>query len=331
MNPRTKYYVAGEVQHMAGALGLSMKNILRRAGLPEDYFDQEDPGLTPAQMFGLWEASEREYGGADLPILLGKALANGNSGPIILAFTCSHTVAEGFDRIAIFKPLAGPFHLETRRTATDFTVSIRSSIPTLPLPPLVAAMDIVFFVELLRTTTGEHIVPRGATLPHRVKGTPLIETFIGGPIDAGEQVSVSFEPSVADLPLITVNEKLLAYYEKDLTRKLAVQEKDTPTTDRLRATLQKMLPSGKHTASDACQRLNMSKRTLQRQLTTEGTTYQAVLDATRSDLSLHYLRKHDMSVEEVSYLLAYRDPNSFYRAFQNWTGMTPAQARITQP
>jgi AraC-like DNA-binding protein len=25
--------------------------------------------------------------------------------------------------------------------------------------------------------------------------------------------------------------------------------------------------------------------------------------------------------------LAYRDPNSFYRAFQDWTGMTPAQAR----
>ncbi len=329
MQPRPKYYVAGEVQHMAAALGLSTPNILRRANLPIDFFDQEDPGLSPEQMFTLWESAEREYPGNDLPIILGKVLANGDSGAIILAFTCSHTVSEGFDRIALFKPLAGPFKLETNRTPKDFTVSIRSSIPTLPLPPLVAAMDIVFFVELLRTTTGENITPLRATLPKRVEGTTLIEDFIGIPIDHGDTISVSFEPTVADLPLITENTKLLAFYEKDLQRKLDAQDKDTPTTDRLRGALQKMLPSGKHTADDACRRLGLSKRTLQRQLTSEGTTYQAVLDATRSDLSLHYLRKHNMNVEEVSYLLAYRDPNSFYRAFQSWTGMTPAQARAT--
>lgn len=329
MQKRTKYFVADEVQHMAAALGLSTHNILRRAGLPRDFFNQDDPGLAPEQMFALWQAAEREYDGEDLPVILGKVLANGDSGAIILAFTCSHTVTEGFDRIAVFKPLAGPFKLETRRTKTDFTVSMRSSIPTLPLPSLVTTMDIVFFVELLRSTTGENIVPLRATLPERVAGTALIEDFIGIQIEQGETVSVSFAPAVADLPLVTENTKLLAYYERDLQRKLDAQDKDTPTTDRLRIKLQKMLPSGKHTADDACRRLGLSKRTLQRQLTSEGTTYQAVLDATRSDLSLHYLRKHDMSVEEVSYLLAYRDPNSFYRAFQSWTGMTPAQARTT--
>ena len=42
---------------------------------------------------------------------------------------------------------------------------------------------------------------------------------------------------------------------------------------------------------------------------------------------MHYLKRADMSVQEISYLLAYRDPNSFYRAFQGWTGMTPGEAR----
>ena len=154
-----------------------------------------------------------------------------------------------------------------------------------------------------------------------------MEEFIGIPIAQGDTISVSFNADVADLPLVTENELLWAYYEKDLSKKLANLTKDTTTTDRLRSTLQKMLPSGKHTAEHASQRLGLSKRTLQRQLTAEGTTYQAVLDAIRSELSLHYLRKHDMSVDEISYLLAYRDPNSFYRAFNNWTGMTPAQVR----
>jgi AraC-like DNA-binding protein len=331
MHPRTKYYIANEMQHMSAALGMSAQNILRRAGLPEDYFDHEDPGLTPEQLFALWDASDKEYLGTDLPLVIGKMLATGNSGPIILAFTCSRLVSEGFDRIAVFKPLAGPFKLETTRTNTQFTVSMRSSIPSLPLPSLIAAMDIVFFVELIRTSTGEHITPLRATLPHRVEGTAEIEQFIGIPVDTGETISVTFAPEVADLPLVTENDALWAYYEKDLARKLEAHGKDTPTTDRLRAPLYKMLPSGHHTADHACRRLGLSKRTLQRQLAAEGTTYQTVLDTTRSDLSLHYLRKHDMNVEEISYLLAYRDPNSFYRAFQNWTGMTPAQARITQP
>lgn len=31
---------------------------------------------------------------------------------------------------------------------------------------------------------------------------------------------------------------------------------------------------------------------------------------------------------EISFLLAYEDPSSFYRAFRAWTGQTPEQARL---
>jgi AraC-like DNA-binding protein len=32
---------------------------------------------------------------------------------------------------------------------------------------------------------------------------------------------------------------------------------------------------------------------------------------------------------EISYLLGYEDPNSFFRAFSSWTGETPEQARAS--
>jgi AraC-like DNA-binding protein len=327
MQTRTKYYIADQMQHFCAHLGIPPQNILRRANLPEDYFDKDDPGLSPHQMFAIWDASAQELRRPDLPVLMGTEMARGHSGSVILSFTCSHTVAAGFDRIAVFKPLVGPILLEIKRSETEYTVSIRSTIPTLPLPDVLAAMDIVFFVELVRYTTGEDITPFRATLPKLSHSTGAVETHIGIPVVASETVSVTFDASVADLPLVTQNEALWSFYEKDLQRQLDAHERNTPTTDRLRATLQKMLPSGRHTADDACQRLGLSKRTLQRQLTAEGTTYQTVLDTTRSELSLHYLRKHNLTVDEISYLLAYRDPNSFYRAFQGWTGMTPAQAR----
>ena len=201
----------------------------------------------------------------------------------------------------------------------------------LPIPPVLAAMDIVFFVELLRNTTGEHLIPIRATLPNFVDDMASIENHIGIPVAHGDAISVSFAPDVADMKLVTENPTLWAYFEKDLQRKLDVQTKDSPTTNRLRATLHKMLPSGKHTANDACLRLNLSKRSLPTPpFGGRGhNSTQAILDATRSELSrCNYLRKDDMNVEEISYLLAYRDPNSFYQRpstiGQEWPPHRPA-------
>ena len=34
-----------------------------------------------------------------------------------------------------------------------------------------------------------------------------------------------------------------------------------------------------------------------------------------------------MSGAEISFLLGFKDPNSFFRAFNAWTGTTPERAR----
>lgn len=75
--------------------------------------------------------------------------------------------------------------------------------------------------------------------------------------------------------------------------------------------------------------LTTSPRSLQRQLQFEGTTYQAVLAATREHLARHYLTRSAMTTGEIAYLLAYDDTNSFYRAFRTWTGTTPDTLRAT--
>ena len=76
-------------------------------------------------------------------------------------------------------------------------------------------------------------------------------------------------------------------------------------------------------------KLATSSRTLQRRLKEEGETYQAVLNRTREELASHYLAKTDLASAEIAYLLGYEDPNCFFRAYHDWTGTTPAQARLT--
>ena len=188
-------------------------------------------------------------------------------------------------------------------------------------------MDLVFFVELIRTTTAEHVVPLSASLPDLPPEAKDIETHLGIRLTRGRTVSLTISRDDAERRLVTENPNLWAVFETDLKRKLEAQTGSTPTADRLRDALYEMLPSGQSSVEAACQKLHLSKRSLQRHLQREGSSFQKVLDATRSELSLHYLRMDNISIEEISYLLAFRDPNSFYRAFHNWTGMTPAQAR----
>ena len=76
-------------------------------------------------------------------------------------------------------------------------------------------------------------------------------------------------------------------------------------------------------------KLGTSSRTLQRRLHEEEHTYQGVLNRTREELARHYLGRTDLPGSEISYLLGYEDPNCFFRAYQDWTGATPAQSRAT--
>ncbi|XXT51298.1 AraC family transcriptional regulator [Sorangium sp. So ce542] len=59
----------------------------------------------------------------------------------------------------------------------------------------------------------------------------------------------------------------------------------------------------------------------------EGTSFQQILKETREALARHYLEKTSLPVAEISFLLGFSEPNSFYRAFRSWTGTTPDQAR----
>lgn len=312
---------------MCALLKIEPKNVLRRAGLPPDYFDHDDRGLLPHQIFALWDAATDEYKKPDLAVFLGKSLAHGIFGSVVLAFTCSQSVQAGLNRIAIFKPLIGPIQLAISTDETRLTLTIKSTEPDLDLPVVLGAMDLVFFVELIRTTTAEHVVPLSASLPLLPPDAKEIEQHLGIRITRGETVSLTISRDDAERRLVTENPNLWAYFETDLKRKLEAQTGKTPTCDRLRDALYEMLPSGQSSVEAACQKLYLSKRSLQRHLQAEGSSFQIVLDATRSELSMHYLRMDNISIEEISYLLAFRDPNSFYRAFHNWTGMTPAQAR----
>lgn len=78
---------------------------------------------------------------------------------------------------------------------------------------------------------------------------------------------------------------------------------------------------------DVARTLGRSTRTLQRQLTDLGVTFQGLLREARRELARHYLAQSSLELTETAYLLGFDDANSFFRAFQSWEGIPPHRWR----
>lgn len=96
---------------------------------------------------------------------------------------------------------------------------------------------------------------------------------------------------------------------------------------QLKRLLTELLAAGEANADAACRRLKLSRRTLQRRLRAEKTSYQKVLNEVRAVLAVKYLRDRRLKALEVAMLLGYSSISSFTTAFKSWYDMPPAEYR----
>ncbi len=96
---------------------------------------------------------------------------------------------------------------------------------------------------------------------------------------------------------------------------------------QLKGRLARLMAQGEANADAACRALKLSRRTLQRRLKAERTSFQAVLNEVRAELAVRYLKDDRLKALEVAMLLGYSSISSFTTAFKSWYDMPPAEYR----
>lgn len=324
-----QYKIAASLHLTCSLLDLSPARVLARAGLAADSLETEDAGVDAAAYFKLWTAVAAESGDPDLPLTLGRGASRGPFQPALLAFSSSPDIITGLKRLAVFKPLMAPIELLVSEQPEGLSVTFKGAGPH-EIPDVMSSTEIVFFLDFARAFTAHDVIPLSVTLPENIPTTQAYRDFVGADIQTGERAGLTFSLEDAHRPLISADTEFYHLIEKELLSRLKTQTEDAGLSARVSRVLAELLPSGRVSTDFVSARLNLSKRSLQRKLKDEGTSFQAVLDDTRASLAMTYLRDQKLSAEETSHLLAFQDPNSFYRAFHDWTGMTPAQARTSQ-
>lgn len=78
------------------------------------------------------------------------------------------------------------------------------------------------------------------------------------------------------------------------------------------------------------EQLNVSERTLARNLRAEGVSFSQILQQKKQDLACYYLLKTDESITNIALNLGFKDTSNFTRAFQRWYQTSPSEFRLSK-
>ena len=315
-----KYVFYRQLGRLFESTGINISELLRASHLPEDLLSRREIMLTEEEYFRLMEQADLMSKGDEVIRIATNEGIETFSPPVFAAY-CSSDGRNFLTRLAHYKQLVGPLRFTVTEQEETLELEIGTITKGLAVPAFWAELEMVFMLNLMRKATQADIRPVCITFQHEVHNRALTQYLGCQPVHGNRNV-LTLSQSDAALPFITRNESMWQYIEPELRRRLSEMEIDDSMAARVRSALVELLPAGKTTIDSVASKLCMSRRTLQRKLTDEHTTFQQQLNSTRLLLAQNYLRNNERTNDDIAFLLGYEDTTSFLRAFSTWTGQT---------
>ena len=141
---------------------------------------------------------------------------------------------------------------------------------------------------------------------------------------------IHFDARYLALPLRRDEAALKQMLQRALPLTVLQYRRDRLLVQRVRQALAAH-PAQTHSAEALAALLNVSTRTLHRQLKDEGAALQTLKDAVRRTRALELLLRTHRPIKQVAEAAGFQNEKSFMRAFRGWTGQTPAEFRRAGP
>lgn len=183
-------------------------------------------------------------------------------------------------------------------------------------------------LKVLQMMGGRHFRPRYVNLAidARSRDVPDIESRLGCRFQAGAATNaIAFPTDALDHPIPSANKLLFRLLGGYLDRVKA--ESRTTVVERVEDYVRGSLASGNCSIEHCAHKLGTSVRTLQANLSGYGLKFSDLLEKQRIDLARGYLKREQVSLDDVAAMLGYSEQSSFGRAFKRWTGSTPQRYR----
>lgn len=313
------------------ASGVDGRALMREAGLDPALLAQSDARFPQAGSTRLWQLAVQATGDEAFGLRVAGQVRMTTFHSLGYTMVASPTLGAALERMErFFAIVADGFPLQLERTAQEWRLAFPCD-PAGP-QPAVAAVDAMMSTCLrtCRSLLGADFAPLRLALRRPEPGPQALQRFqtvLRAPLAFGQpQDELVVRAEDAARPLETANPELVAH--NDLVALAYLERLDGASLlARVEAAITRQLPEGEPAQERVAQALALSTRSLQRRLADEGTTWQALLEATRQRLACQHLADVRFSVTEVAFLLGFSDASAFTRAFRRWTGQSPSAWR----
>lgn len=318
-----KIMVSEQFQCFMASLGVDLNSPLEAAGINKVVW-QEQLMLSDVEYWQLMNEFDNQL--TDEMILSLGNITNINTFmPSFFAALAAKNGEQAIARMATYKSLAGPVHLEIVTKPDIVNIHILGNSLGVELPRFTIMTEQLLLISLLRVGTGKLIKPIsvGSKYPYGDQ----IDAVMGIRPQQLADNCIQFQVTDLQRAFISANNSMWAFLQPGLDQQKLAIEHNQSLLATVQALLLKKIPSGSFSIDEIATSLNLSKRTLQRHLSTLSTTFNDEVQIARRTLVVPLMKDQSLNLIEISYLLGYSDPESFSRAFKKWFHQRPSVYR----
>jgi AraC-like DNA-binding protein len=336
MTPSTAWVRASivvEFRDQAARRGLAIDSLLREAGIDRSCLD--DPlRLVPFDsVVALFDLAAKRSGSPAFGLELADSFRPGATGLVGHLVLAAPTVRQALQSVTRYMDTTMS-HVETAFTEKGgighFTWKLPDAITASRLQFNVFIAGIA--VKRMRLAAGEDWQPLSVELEHRELPCPEeVRRALGNRVRYQRPVNrIAIDPGCLAKPMPGFDPSLFAMLSDLAERWLAEGGDDPRIVGAAREEIVARLKSGKASLDTVANGIGIAPRSLQWRLDQVGTSFQKLLNETRSNLAEHLLRDTDKPVTEIAYDLGFSDPSAFTRAARRWFEMSPRAYRRLQ-
>lgn len=310
-------------------LRLNATDLIRLARLPIAVLTDQ-VAVTTNQYFALWQAMTDVTEDGAIGIKLATALPTGRMPPSLLAAYHARDYRDALHRLERYKQLCAPERLLLSEEGDACVVSHEWLNTEQAVPTALVDASMATLLELGRRSTGAAIAARLIELARPKTDASALEAYFGCRVRFDAQRNcLHLHRSDLGRVFTAYNTELLDILTPALDQVLAEHQRAQSFSDtaRVRRLLVHQMSGGRPDISAVALELGVSERTMQRRLGIEGTSFQLLLTAARRERACELLADSSLDIDEVAFLLGYKDQSSFFRAFRMWEGKTPTNWR----
>lgn len=315
-----KIMVSEQFQCFMASLGVDLNSLLEAAGINKVVW-QEQLMLSDVEYWQLMNEFDNQL--TDEMILSLGNITNINTFmPSFFAALAAKNGEQAIARMANYKSLAGPVHLEIVTKPDIVNIHILGNSLGVELPRFTIMTEQLLLISLLRVGTGKLIKPIsvGSKYPYGDQ----IDAVMGIRPQQLADNCIQFQVTDLQRAFISANNSMWAFLQPGLDQQKLAIEHNQSLLATVQALLLKKIPSGSFSIDEIATSLNLSKRTLQRHLSTLSTTFNDEVQIARRILVVPLMKDQSLNLIEISYFLGYSDPESFSRAFKKWFHQSPS-------